>query len=90
MTKRELVVKVAEDTDVKQIDVKKVVQRLLDLMVDALSKGQTIELRNFGIFKTKARKARIGRNPKTGTTVEVPAKRAVVFKAGLVMKKKVR
>ena len=90
MTKRELVVKVAEDTDVKQIDVKKVVQRLLDLMVEALSKGQTIELRNFGIFKTKARKARIGRNPKTGTTVEVPAKRAVVFKAGLVMKKKVR
>ncbi len=90
MTKREIVNSIAEETDLKQIDVKKVVQRMLDHMVDALSKNQTLELRNFGVFKVKVRKPRIGRNPKTGTTVEVPSRRVVVFKPGLLMKRKVR
>lgn len=89
MTKKEIVLKIAEETGIKQIDVKKVVQRTLDYIIESLSQGATVELRNFGVFKVKSRRARLGRNPKTGQSVPVPPKRAVVFKAGLVMKKKV-
>jgi nucleoid DNA-binding protein len=89
MTKKEIVLKIAEDTNIKQIDVKKVVQNTLDAIVGALTKGETVELRNFGIFKVKTRKARVGRNPKTGVTVPIPEKRIVTFKSGMVMKKKV-
>lgn len=89
MTKKEIVLKIAEDTGIKQIDVKKVVQKTLDEIVASLTKGETIELRNFGIFKVKVRKARVGRNPKTGVTVPIPEKRIVTFKSGMVMKKKV-
>ncbi|MCX5686354.1 MAG: HU family DNA-binding protein, partial [Candidatus Omnitrophica bacterium] len=46
--------------------------------------------RNFGVFKVKTRKPRIGRNPKTGTTVSIPERKVVTFKAGMVMKKKVK
>jgi nucleoid DNA-binding protein len=89
MTKKEIVLKIAEDTNIKQIDVKKVVQSTLDAIVAALTKGETVELRNFGIFKVKTRKARVGRNPKTGVTVPIPEKRIVTFKSGMIMKKKV-
>lgn len=89
MTKKEIVLKIAEETNIKQIDVKKVVQKTLDEIVAALAKGDTVELRNFGIFKVKTRKARVGRNPKTGVTVPIPEKRIVTFKPGMVMKKKV-
>jgi len=90
MTKKEIVIKIADRTDIKQIHVKEVVQLVLDIVVDALSKGETVELRNFGIFKVKSRKPRIGRNPKTGETVEIPAKKTVTFKTGLIMRDKVR
>ncbi len=90
MTKKDIVLKIAEETGIKQIDVKKVVQRILDHIVEALNRGQTVELRNFGIFKVKTRKGRIGRNPRTGASVTIPEKRVVSFKAGLVMKHKVR
>ncbi|MDP3791996.1 MAG: HU family DNA-binding protein [Candidatus Omnitrophota bacterium] len=89
MTKKEIVLKIAEETGIKQIDVKKVVQKTLDQIVLALTKGETVELRNFGIFKVKTRKARVGRNPKTGVTVPIPEKRIVTFKSGMIMKKKV-
>lgn len=90
MTKKEIVLKIAEETGVKQIDVKKVVQRTLDQIVDALRDGKTVELRNFGVFKVKARRPRIGRNPKTGMAVPIPERNVVSFKAGMVMKKKVK
>jgi DNA-binding protein HU-beta/integration host factor subunit alpha len=90
MTKKEIVLKIAEETGLKQIDVKSVVQRTLDHIVAALSKGETVELRNFGIFKVKSRKSRIGRNPKTGTTVPIPERKVVAFKVGMVMKQKVK
>ncbi len=89
MTKKDLVLKIAEQTGFKQVDVKKVVQMMLDLMTEALSRGERIELRNFGIFKVKIRKGRTGRNPRTGATVPVPSKKVAVFKSGLIMKKKV-
>ncbi|MBN1354460.1 MAG: integration host factor subunit beta [Candidatus Omnitrophica bacterium] len=90
MTKKEIVTKISDQTDIKQIDIKKVVQMTLDLITGSLSKGETVELRNFGIFKVKSRKARLGRNPKTGQSVEIPGKKVVTFKAGRVMKEKVK
>ena len=89
VTKREIVNKVAEEAKIKQIDVKKVVQKTFDQIVESLAAGNKVELRNFGIFKVKSRKGRTGRNPRTGETVPVPPKKAVVFKAGMVMKKRV-
>lgn len=90
MTKKDIVLKIAEETGLKQVDVKKTVQRTLDHIVDALRAGQAVELRNFGVFKVKSRRPRIGRNPKTGDTVPIPERKVVSFKAGMVMKKKVR
>lgn len=90
MTKKEIVLKIADDTDLKQIDVKAVVQKTLDAIVDSLSKNETVELRNFGVFKVKSRKGRMGRNPRTGESIPVPNKKVVTFKPGMVMKQKVR
>ena len=90
MTKKDIAVKIADETGVKQIDVKKVVQKTLDYIVDSLSKGETVALRNFGVFKVKSRKGRMGRNPRTGEAVPIPGKKVVTFKPGLVMKEKVK
>jgi len=90
MTKKDIVLKIAEETGLKQVDVKQVVQKTLDHITAALSKGETVELRNFGVFKVKSRRSRIGRNPKTGTTVPIPERKVVAFKVGMVMKHKVK
>jgi len=90
MTKKDIVNRIAAETDIKQIDVKKVVQMTFDIIVEALSKGDKIELRNFGVFKTKSRKGRMGRNPRTGQEVPVEPKKVAIFKPGLIMKAKVK
>ncbi|OGW84675.1 MAG: integration host factor subunit beta [Omnitrophica bacterium RIFCSPLOWO2_01_FULL_45_10] len=90
MTKKDLVLKITEEANLKQVDVKLIVQKTLDRITDSLSKGETVELRNFGVFKVKSRKPRIGRNPKTGSVVPIPERKVVSFKPGLVMKKEVR
>ena len=90
MTKKDIVLKIADDTGIKQIDVKKVVQKTFDSIIDSLSKGEKVELRNFGVLKIKERRARIGRNPRTGEVVPVPPRKVVVFKAGLEMKQKIK
>ena len=82
--------KVSNDTNVAQIDVKKVVQKTLDAIVESLERSETVELRNFGVFKVKSRRGRIGRNPRTGEEVQVPEKKVVVFKPGLILKHKVK
>jgi nucleoid DNA-binding protein len=86
MTKKDIVIKIAEETGLKQVDVKKVVQRAFDIIVESLSAGQKVELRNFGIFKVKTRKGRLGRNPRTGESVSIPDKKVVSFKSGMKMK----
>ena len=90
MTKKDIVVKIADDTGIKQIEVKKVLQKALDDIIESLARGETVELRNFGIFKVKTRKGRIGRNPRTGESVPIPEKKVVTFKPGLVMKERVK
>ena len=74
VTKKDIVVKIADDTGIKQIEVKKIVQKTLDDVIESLARGETVELRNFGIFKIKTRKGRVGRNPRTGESVSIPAK----------------
>jgi nucleoid DNA-binding protein len=90
MTKKDIILKVADDTNLKQTDVKQVVQKTFDYMVAALVRGEKIELRNFGVFKVKERKSRTGRNPRTGQVVPVPPRKVVVFKPGLEMKHQVK
>ena len=90
MTKKDIVIKVSNDTNLTQIDVKKIVQRTLDVILESLERGETVELRNFGVFKVKTRRGRLGRNPRTGEEVSVPEKKVVIFKAGLVLKHKVK
>ena len=90
MTKKEIVLQIASESGLKQVNVKLVVQRTLDIIIEALATAETVELRNFGIFKVKSRRGRTGRNPRTGVTVPVPPKRVAVFKPGLIMKQKVK
>ncbi|MHC4870587.1 MAG: HU family DNA-binding protein [Planctomycetota bacterium] len=82
MTKNDIVLHIAERMDMRQTDIKKIVQMLLDDIIDILEKNGRLELRNFGVFEVKKRKARKARNPKTGEIVMVPACNAVTFKAG--------
>ena len=90
LTKKDLVLAVAKDTEITQVEVKRVVQRLLDLLIANLKEGKTVELRNFGVFKVRQRAPRRGRNPKTGQEVPVPSKRVVVFKPGLLMRQDIK
>jgi DNA-binding protein HU-beta/integration host factor subunit alpha len=90
VTKKDIVMQIATETGIKQIYVKKIVQKALDHITKSLVKGETVELRNFGIFKVKSRKGRTGRNPRTGQEVPVPPKKVAIFKPGLVMKRDIR
>ncbi len=83
MTKRDLVMQISEETGLVQQQVLDVVQRTLDHIAAAVSQGRKIELRNFGVFEVKVRKARVGRNPNNpGTDVAIPQRAVVKFKAG--------
>ena len=86
VTKKELVDRIAERTGTKRVIVKKVVQSFLDEMIEELGHGNRLEFRDFGVFETKERAARIAQNPKTLQRVEVPPKRTVKFKVGRMMK----
>lgn len=90
MTKKDIVLRITDLTGIKQVDVKRIVQKTFDVIVDALDKNEKVELRNFGVFKIKERRARFGRNPRTGASVPVPPRRVVVFKPGLEMKHKIK
>lgn len=90
LTKKDLVLLVARETGITQVDVKRVIQRTLYYIIESLKEGKTIELRNFGVFKVRQRAPRRGRNPKTGEEVPVPSKRVVVFKPGLLMRQDIK
>ena len=90
MTKKDIVLKITDMTGIKQVDVKKIVQKTFDVIIDSLLKNEKVELRNFGVFKLKERKARFGRNPRTGQSVPLPPRKVVVFKPGLAMKQKIK
>ncbi|HEX4020974.1 MAG TPA: HU family DNA-binding protein [Acidobacteriaceae bacterium] len=80
MTKADLVVEVMRLGDLTRGDAEKIVETIFDSVIGALRTGDKIEIRGFGSFRTRQRKPRIGRNPKTGARVDVPAKRVPFFK----------
>lgn len=87
MTKRDLVVRISEDTGLIQLDVMKTVQCALKVIIEALGRGDKVELRNFGVFEVKKRKARVGRNPNTPhLDVPIPPRYVVRFKPGKEMR----
>ena len=90
MTKRDLVVRISEETNLVQQDVLNVVQKTLDYIAEAVAKGTKVELRNFGVFEVKIRKARVGRNPNSPEAdVRIPPRAVVKFKPGKEMREAV-
>ena len=83
MTKSELIARIAEmNPQLYQRDVERIVSTIFEEITGALSRGDRVELRGFGAFSVKARNARVGRNPRTGASVEVDAKAVPFFKTG--------
>ena len=89
MTKKKIAMRITNRTGIKRIITEKVIQNILDEIISILTTGETIELRNFGVFKVRPRKAKTARNPRTGETVLVPPRKTVIFKPGLIMKQKI-
>jgi integration host factor subunit beta len=90
VTKRELVIEVAEKLGYTQNEVASIVQATLDSIVESLAEGERLEIRNFGVFEVKSRDARIGRNPRTGQEVPIRRKRVASFKPGKALKEMVQ
>ncbi|QIG81183.1 integration host factor subunit beta [Stakelama tenebrarum] len=89
MIRSELVQKLAQQNpDLSAREVEKLVSVFFDEIVQRLSEGGRVELRGFGAFSTRARDARVGRNPRTGEAVEVDAKRVPYFKPGKEMRER--
>jgi integration host factor subunit beta len=88
VTKKELIDRIAESTQAKRVVVKRIVQSFLDEVVAELARDNRLEFRDFGVFETRTRAARVAQNPKTLERVPVPAKRTVKFKMGRLMKQK--
>lgn len=86
VTKKELISRIAERTQAKRVLVKRIIQAFLDEVVSELCENNRLEFRDFGVFETRTRAARIAQNPKTLERVDVPAKRTVKFKMGRLMR----
>jgi integration host factor subunit beta len=86
MTKAELVEEVARAAELNKRDAEVIVETVFGSIIGALHRGEKVELRGFGSFRTRERGPRRGRNPKTGEPVEVPAKRVPYFKPGKELK----
>ena len=86
MNKAELINAVAEQADVSKKDVEAVISATLDAITAALQEGDKVQLVGFGSFEVKKRAARMGRNPKTKESIEIPASVVPVFKAGKALK----
>lgn len=87
MIRSELISRIAEDNpDLSLRHVEKIVNTIFDEIVEAMARGDRVELRGFGAFSVKQRDARIGRNPRTGTAVEVDEKHVPFFKTGKLLR----
>lgn len=86
ITKKELIDRIAEQTQAKRVTVKCIIQAFLDEITNELCEDNRLEFRDFGVFETRTRAARVAQNPKTLERVEVPAKRTVKFKMGRLMR----
>ena len=89
MTKSELIQKLAdENSHLHMSDIERVVNVVLEEISGALTRGDRVELRGLGAFSVRERQSRVGRNPRTGESVEVPAKRTPFFKMGRELKER--
>lgn len=87
LTKRDLVVRIANEIGMPQQDVYTVLQKSLDYITESLAKGDHVEFRNFGVFEIRTRKPRIGRNPgNPQDVVTIPERQVVKFKPGKIMR----
>jgi len=86
VTKKELIDRISERTQAKRVAVKSIIQAFLDEIMRELCENNRLEFRDFGVFETKTRTARMAQNPKTHESVEVPTKRMVKFRMGRLMK----
>lgn len=89
MNKSDLIGSVAEKTDLTKKDAEKAVNAIFQSIEDALARGDKVQLVGFGTFETKERAARIGRNPRTGQEIKIPATKVPGFKAGKALKESV-
>ena len=86
MNKTEQIAAVSEKSGLSKKDAEKALVAVVDSLTDAMVKGDKVQLVGFGSFESKTREARMGRNPKTKETIEIPATRVPVFKAGKALK----
>ena len=89
MKKSELVAAVAAKAALSKKDAEKALTAVIDAMTEALAAGEKVQLVGFGTFEARTREPRLGKNPRTGESVQVPASRTPAFKAGQALKKKV-
>lgn len=90
MTKSELIRRLADaNPNLYLTDIERIVDAIFDEITDALVRGDRVELRGFGAFSIKDRDARVGRNPRTGESVEVPSKRMPFFKTGKLLRDRI-
>jgi DNA-binding protein HU-beta len=90
MTKAELIERIAKDTKVSRAKAGRALDVTIDSIVKAMKKGNKVTLVGFGTFSVSKRKARTGRNPRTGATIKIPAHKAPKFKAGKAFKDAVK
>jgi integration host factor subunit beta len=86
LTKADLIAEVERITELKRSDSETIVETIFDNIIQALQKGDKIEIRGFGSFRTRDRRGRVGRNPKTGAKVDVPPKKIPFFKPSKELK----
>ena len=89
MTKKDIIRVISEELGLPQHQASSIVQKLFDAIVNILVKDGRVELRNFGVFEVRWRKARNARNPRTGEKVMVPNRCTVIFKPGQAMEERV-
>lgn len=89
ITKKDLIERIANKSQVNRADVKKTLQEFLDQVIIELRRGNRLEFRDFGVFEVKVRAPRVAQNPKTLQRVDVPAKKTVKFKPGRLMSESV-
>ena len=88
MNKTELIAVVAEKSGMTKKDTEQIVNATFDTIASALMKGEKVQLSGFGIFETKEREARVGRNPRTKEAIQIPASKAPAFKASKALNAK--
>lgn len=90
MNKSELISVVAEKAGLTKKDTEKVVNAVFDGISEALARGEKVQVIGFGTFDVRSRKAREGRNPATGASIQIPAVKVPVFKAGKALKDNIK